>query len=77
MQATAQDYAIWVKRCSQRLVELQPCIEPLAVDIASGLSCTQFRTHPRTAADQYTEAQLKRVSPPTLPVDDSRGSGCA
>jgi len=64
MQATTQDYAIWVKRCSQRLVELQPGMEPVADDIAAGLSCTRFQTHPRTVADQYIEARIERAGPP-------------
>ena len=60
MQATSQDYAIWMKRCSQRLVELQPGIEPFADDIAAGLNCRQFQMHPRTVADQYTQAITER-----------------
>jgi hypothetical protein len=64
MQATAQDYAIWVKRCSQRLVELEPGIEPIADDIAGGLSCTQFQLHPRTVADQYTKSRASSFGLP-------------
>ncbi len=63
MQATPQDYAIWVKRCSQRLVELRPQIASVADDIAAGLSCRQFQTHPRTVADDYIAAT--RVPPET------------